>query len=199
VGQDRSTADTTERLLQATDDALQKHGYADLSMANIAAEFDGSQSLIHYHFDSREGLLASYVAWKREQYREFLDEFPGAPDERLTALLTTFVREFDEWASTDRGQAMMDLYAEGRNSEAVAEELRQLDALFRDAFRETVADGIAAGVFREDVDPDAVARLLLAASDGTAARWSVGERDEGDPIADAVETYVLDRIRVDRD
>ena len=111
-------------------------------------------------------------------------------------MLTTSVREFDEWASTDRGQAMMNLYAEGRDSEAVAEELRQLDALFRDAFRETVADGIAAGVFREDVDPDAVARPLLAASDGTAARWSVGERVEGDPIADAVETYVLDRIRV---
>ncbi len=199
MGQDRSTADTTERLLQATDDALQKHGYADLSMAKVAAEFDGSQSLIHYHFDSREGLLASYVAWKREQYREFLTEFPDDPEQRLTSLLTTFVREFEEWASTDRGQAMMDLYAEGRDSETVAEELRRLDALFRDAFREAVAEGIDAGVFRENVDPDGVARLLLAASDGTAARWSVGERDEGEPIADAVETYVLDRIRVDED
>ncbi|MFB6375381.1 MAG: TetR/AcrR family transcriptional regulator, partial [Bradymonadaceae bacterium] len=190
-------ADTKARLLQATDDALQKHGYADLSMAKVADEFDGSQSLIHYHFDSREGLLAAYVAWKRDQYREFLDEeFPEDPDERVTALVTTFVREFTEWANTDRGQAMMDLYAEGRDSDAVAEELRRLDGLFRDAFREAVADGVEAGVFR-DVDPDAVARLLLAASDGTAARWSVGEGDEGEPIADAVEQYLLDQIRVD--
>lgn len=196
MGKDRSTADTKDRLLQATDEALRKHGYADLSMATIADEFDGSQSLIHYHFDSREGLLAAYVAWKRDQYRAFFAELPDDPEERLEALLTAIVREFDEWASTEGGQAMMDLYAECRDSETVAEELRQLDGMLRDAFREAVADGVEAGVYR-DVDPDAVARLLLAATDGTAARWSVGEPEEGDPIADAVETYVLDHIRVE--
>ncbi len=196
MGQDRSTADTKDRLLQATDEALRKHGYADLSMATIADEFDGSQSLIHYHFDSREGLLAAYVAWKRDQYREFFADLPDDPEERLETLLTSIVREFDEWASTEGGQAMMDLYAECRDSDVVAEELRQLDGMVRDAFREAVADGVETGVYR-DVDPDAVARLLLAASDGTAARWSVGEPDAGDPIADAVETYVLDHIRVE--
>lgn len=193
---DESTADTEGRLLQATDDALREHGYANLSMSKVADEFDGSQSLIHYHFDSREGLLAAYVAWKRAEYADFLDGFPDDPDERMRALLETLLREFDEWATTEQAQAFMDLYAEGRDSECIREELRKLDALFREAFRETVADGIEAGVYR-DVDPDAVARLLMAAHDGVAARWSVGERDEGEPIADAVERYVLDPIRVE--
>lgn len=165
-------------------------------MAKVAEEFDGSQSLIHYHFDSREGLLAAYVDWKRREYEEFLDEFPDDPDDRLEAMLDTLVREFDDWASTERGQALMDLYAEGRDSDRVREELQRLDATIRDGFRETVVEGIEAGVYR-DVDPDAITRLLMAAHDGTVARWSVGERDEGPPIADAVETYVLSSIRID--
>jgi len=196
VGREQSTADTKDRLLQATDAALRKHGYADLSMAKVADDFDGSQSLIHYHFDSREGLLAAYVAWKREEYEAFLAEFPDDPERRLSALLDTFVREFDEWASSERGQVLMDLFAEGRDSERVREELRLLDDRIRDAFRDAVADGIETGQF-EDVDPDAVARLLLAANDGTAARWSVGDRDEGPRIADAVERYVVDAIVAD--
>ena len=196
MGRDGSTADTKERLLQATDAALQKHGYAGLSMAKVADEFDGSQSLIHYHFDSREGLLAAFVAWKRAEYERYLAAFPDDPEERLSAMLDTFVREFDDWANTERGQALMDLYAEGRDSERVRAELRRLDATIRDGFREAVADGIEAGRYR-DVDPDAVARLLMAAHDGTAARWSVGERAEGPPIADAVEAYVLSAIRIE--
>lgn len=48
-------ANTRDAILEATGIVLAEYGYAGLSMAKVAEEFDGSQSLIHHHFDSKEG------------------------------------------------------------------------------------------------------------------------------------------------
>jgi AcrR family transcriptional regulator len=59
MAQDDSETDLGADPLQATRSLLIEHGYDGLSMAAVAEMFGGSQSLIHYHFDTREGLLAA--------------------------------------------------------------------------------------------------------------------------------------------
>ena len=48
-GSEESRPDSTDDIMSATFRALSKHGYASLSMQDIADEFDKSRSLLHYH------------------------------------------------------------------------------------------------------------------------------------------------------
>lgn len=192
---DSSDTDTPTQIIKATRRTLVEHGYDDLSMAKIAEEFEGNQSLIHYHFDSREGLLAALLERERELYVEFFEGFPDDPVERLDRLLDTFVGEFDEWAE-ESGMAprFVELSAAATDSESIRTALRDLYALFREEFEQTIADGVEAGVF-EPVDPAEVARLLMAGNESAMQRWVVGEPDEIPAIADALEAYVLSEVR----
>jgi AcrR family transcriptional regulator len=192
---DASGADTATRIVEATRRVLIEHGYDDLSMAKIATEFDGNQSLIHYHFDSREGLLVALLERERELYVEFFGEFPDDPEKRLDRLLDTFVGDFTEWAE-ESGMAprFVELSAAATDSEPIQTALRDLYTLFREELERAIADGIEAGVF-EPVDPAPVARLLLAGNESAMQRWLVGEPDEIPAIADAIERYVLAEVR----
>lgn len=195
MGPERSDTETSTRIIRATRRALIEHGYDGLSMAKVADEFDGSQSLIHYHFDSREGLLAALLERERDLYADLFEEFPTAPDARLERTMDEFIRNFDEWAE-ESGMAVriVELYAAATNSERIRTALRELYALFRAEFEQTIADGIEAGVF-EQVDPGHVARLLLAGVDSAMNRWVMDESDEIPLIADALEAYVLTEVR----
>lgn len=190
-----ANGDTSRRIVEAARRALVEYGYDGLSMAKVAAEFEGSQSLIHYHFESREGLLAALLERERELYVELFEEFPEDPEERLDRLLDTFVREFDEWAE-ESGMAprFVELFAAAPDSDPVRGALREFYALIREEFERTIAEGVESGVF-EPVDPAAVARLLLAGADSAMDRWLLGEPDEIPAIADAIEGYVLTEVR----
>ncbi|PSQ42055.1 TetR family transcriptional regulator, partial [Halobacteriales archaeon QS_9_68_42] len=54
--------ETRERITNATYRALCDHGYAALTMQDIADECDCSKSLLHYHFDTKEDLLVELLA-----------------------------------------------------------------------------------------------------------------------------------------
>ncbi len=187
--------DTATRILEAARRALVERGYDNLSMSAVAAEFDGSQSLIHYHFDSREGLLAAVIAQERERYAEFFESFPEDPAERLDRLTEVLIRDLAEWAE-ESGMAtrIVELYAAATDAEPIRTELRELNALFRKEYERTIADGIEAGVF-EPVDPGEVARLLVAGMDSALDRYMLGEPEEIPRIADALEAYVLGEVR----
>lgn len=71
---------------------MRSHGAADTSMQDVAAEAGVSKALIHYHFKSREALLARLVEWlaaatvAREQ-AALVDAPPAAAVDRLWAWL----------------------------------------------------------------------------------------------------------------
>lgn len=187
--------DTPTRILKATRRALIEHGYGNLTMSKVAAELDGSQGLIHYHFDSREALLAALLEREHEKCVAFFGTLPDDPEERLDRLMDAFVREFHERVEKDEMTTpLLELSAAATDSEPIQTALRNLNAVIREQFEQTIEDGIKAGVF-EPVDSAAVARLLMAGADSAEDRWVVGETDEIPAIADALETYVLDEVR----
>ena len=55
----RDAADTRERILACAADLFGKQGYEAVTVANIASSCDISTSLIYYHFDDKESLLAA--------------------------------------------------------------------------------------------------------------------------------------------
>jgi AcrR family transcriptional regulator len=181
-------------ILDATRQALVEYGYTDCSMAKVAAEFEGSQSLIHYHFDSKEGLFVAFLEREQERYDARFRSMSDDPGPRLDELIDMLVRNFDEWAEGGIGSGYKEMYSAAPHSDRIAEQLRQLDDRFKQAFVEVIEDGIEANVFRE-VDPEAIGRLLFAAHDSASERWIVGQGQECEAIADALEEYVLSEVR----
>jgi AcrR family transcriptional regulator len=183
---------TRDRILEATGTVLAEHGYAGLSMANVAEEFEGSQSLIHHHFESKAGLLAAFVATERERVRETFADLPDDPDERFDALIDILVGALE--SGTDDATATVGTYVEldaaARHHEAVADELREMEALIREELVETLDRGIEAGVFA-DVDSGAVAELVLAANQRAASHR---QYSSGPDLTGALETLVLEEL-----
>jgi AcrR family transcriptional regulator len=188
--------ETRDAILDATREALVANGYAGLSMSKVAANFDGSQSLIHHHFDGKSGLLASLVAAERERAAAQFAELPEDPAGRLDALVDALVHRAGREESEDRNaDAVVGVFAElevaARDHEAVAAELRDLDALIRDTITETLERGVEDGVFGP-VDAEHVADLVMAANERAASVRRTGY--DGD-LGEAVEALVLAEVR----
>jgi AcrR family transcriptional regulator len=54
----RAPADTRDRILDAACDVIAEHGIEDVRIARIATLAGVSPALVHYHFETREALLA---------------------------------------------------------------------------------------------------------------------------------------------
>jgi AcrR family transcriptional regulator len=139
--------------------------------------------------------LVALLERERNLYVDFFKGLPDDPTERLEQLLNTYLREFTEWAE-ESGMAprFVELFAAGTDSDPIRTALRDLFALFREQFEQTIADGIREDVF-ESVDPAQVARLLVAANESAMQRWLLDEPDEIPAIADAIERFVLTEVR----
>jgi len=194
--------DTEAAIIGATRRTLIEYGYAELSMANVADEFDGSQSLLHYHYDTKEGLIAAFLERERDRFRERVDDLSSDPGQRLDELLAEYLllpnAESSPTADTSADQAglvtaFLELHARAPHSEAIRRELSAYDELVLKTLRDTVAEGVESGAFAPDVDPDSVARSVLAAHDSAAIRRTLDE----DPtiVREVLERHVLEDLR----
>jgi AcrR family transcriptional regulator len=196
-----------EALMRATYRALCEHGYADLTMADIAREADRSTSLLHYHYDTKEGLLVAFLDYL---FDEFGDAVEGAdtgdPVERLTTLLDRLLYgpPADEGPFSDGPPAgdgfhtaMLELRAQAPYVPAYREAITSHDDYLHALTVEILDDGMDAGVFDER-NPDVVAATLLAAVRGDRVRSLVlGDDSTTDAVREGLEEFVLADLLVD--
>lgn len=73
-----------------------EHGIRDTSLRTLAAAIGTSQRMLHYHFGSREDLLAAVIdAVASQQAQQIAELFDGADD--------PFVAGHDNWKATVEG------------------------------------------------------------------------------------------------
>ena len=161
--------------------ALRAHGYADLTMQDIADECSKSKSLLHYHYDTKEDLLVAFLDYvvsdSEERIAARADE---PPVERLVEFVGWFVFAPDEAEREAFHIALLELRTQGPFNERIREQLARSDRLLRGTVADILADGIEAGVFR-DVDVEETAALLVATLDGARTRQITlagAERDD---------------------
>ena len=165
-------------IMEATYRALCAHGYASLTMQDIADETDLSKAALHYHYDSKHDLLVSFLDYL---YAEFTDRVRAPAGATPTERLETFIDEVlvppepDEDERVAFGTAMLELKAQAPYDEDVRERLERFDSFLHDQARTVIADGVETGEFRP-VDPDDTARFLVTVLDGAGTkRVSVGQ------------------------
>ncbi|WP_232688640.1 TetR/AcrR family transcriptional regulator [Halobacterium zhouii] len=191
------TDDTTDEIMEATYTALCEHGYASLRMQDIADESTKSKAALHYHYDSKHDLLVAFLEHLRDELAGRVTEFrEGDPSERLAEFLDEFLLPGDDTPGEEWGTAILEIKAQGPYDDAFRDRLQRIDDIWVDVVREAIADGVDAGVVREDVDPDDVAEFVVSLVMGTQARnVAIGYPRERTHAS--LTDYIEERVLVD--
>ena len=168
-----------ERILAAAVDRIATDGIDDMRIARVATQAGVSTSLVHYHFETREALLAEALEYSYELTGEVrIGEGEGeAADhvERLAGLMDQFLpypgHLEKDWI----------LYVELWLRAVRHPELRPTGVRLYGRMREWIAEAIAAGIddgaFRADADPGRSADRFIALADGFGVRVLIGDLD----------------------
>lgn len=191
---EKNTPDSHEEIMWATHRAISKHGYADLTMRNIAAESSKSHSLLTYHYDTKANLIREYLEFLISLLEEHVEDEPkGSPLERIETFLDYFSVGTDVFPR-DLQVAFLELQMASLRDDELREILTEHN---RDNFQllaDIIDEGRDRGSIREDVDPDAMAKLLLSAVMGASEQETVNDFDLVTDVRGILRTVVLDEI-----
>jgi AcrR family transcriptional regulator len=165
--------------MEATYEALCKHGYAELTMQDIADESTKSKAALHYHYDTKDELLYSFLDYL---YESFTDEYAETDGDDAVDRLVGFVDDVLCHENVDDVEqfqtALLEIKAQAPYVDDYREQLERVDAFVRERVENIVADGIEEGVFREDIDPADTAAFIATLMTGVnTRRVSTGETD----------------------
>lgn len=186
--------ETRERIMDATYRALCEHGYASVTMQDIADECDCSKSLLHYHFDTKEGLLVALLAHLLERFEERVAPADGDARDQLVDLVELLLFGDDRSTAEQRAfhTALLELRAQAPHNDTFREQLSENDAQVHATVAAVVERGIETGRFRS-VDPERTAAHLLAAIQGARIRWvTLGRETAPETVRAALVDDVID-------
>jgi AcrR family transcriptional regulator len=186
--------------MEATYEALRKHGYADLTIQAIADEFAKSKSLLYYHYDSKDGLLVDFLGYAIDGFavREPVD--PAIPpDDRLDALFDDFLAESLDGDRREFFVAIFELRSQAPSHVAYRDQFGRADRLITASITEILCAGIERGLFY-DVDTDRTAELLYSMlTGGLLRRLTTSEPRSVPTTRRAIDRFVRSELLSDRD
>lgn len=191
--------DTHAQMMQATYEALRKHGYSELTIQRIGDEFPKSKSLIYQHYDSKDELLVAFLEYLLEQFEADLPidhDFDDAQEHLETLIEYALPDEFDD-GHLDFVSAIEALRGQAPHDETYQEQFAAADDFYRHLTADVIREGIEQGVFR-DVDPERAAAFIVTTVHG--ARNQRVTADTDDPVRAArqeLEAYVRTRLVAD--
>lgn len=211
-----SSAETRASIMDATHRALCKHGYANLSIQKIADEFEMTSAVLHYHYDTKENLLAAFLEHLLDAYAGQFDiEAIEDPRDRLLALIDALlvvlvgiddpnrpIERADDHpplGGEELSMALLELRAQAGRNEAFSKQFTVNYEYAWDLMVATLEEGIEQGVFRE-VPSEQVATLFLTTMlGGRAYHVSLTHNDVAPAARNALVDLILDDLLVPRD
>ncbi len=189
-----STKDTREVIMEATFRAISEHGYADLRLRDIGEEMEMTRQVIHYHFDGKYDLIASFLEYVIDQYEGSVEvEEGGDPRTELDARIDQclFGPEFGGFSHWDRMRVYHELFAHAQNDERHREIFNDHYGRIRGSIVEVVERGIEEGTFRP-VDADLMGQLVTDVIHAARGRRiSLGHDDAPEEARRAIDEFVL--------
>src|SRR5262245_20064270 len=163
-----------EQSRQTILDVAERHfgelGYRGVSTAAIANEVEISDPGLLHHFGSKDGLLMALLNRRYSRDGEKLRAGENLSGEALAANLATVARENLE--QRDEVKLTMVLLAESISPEHPGHEYFQMRYVHARAIMARHVKHLQAhGELAADLDPDAVASLILAVLDGLQLQW----------------------------
>lgn len=161
-------------ILETTCEVVIERGFAGTRITDVADRLQVSKSLIHYHFDSKEALLAAaFEHYARKDLAEMVGDIEAAPTnaDRIVRLLGNYVPEGSddvEW------KLWIDAWGEALRNPLMKRISQQLDEQSVALLEDLIRAGNDAGEFACP-DPWASALRITALIDGLAVQYAAHE------------------------
>jgi AcrR family transcriptional regulator len=188
-----------ERILAAAVLRIAREGIDDARIARIARDAGVSPALIHYHFDSRETLLAEALQYSYDRLGNERVPGDGASPESTSSRLRAMVERYLPLPGEQERDWLLwaELWLRAMRHAELRPTSARLYADMHDWIRDAVAEAIATGESR-DVDPDDFADRLLALIDGCGVRALLADPAMPlDRMRELCWSFVVDELGLD--
>lgn len=166
-----TVAERRNEILETTCTVVIERGFAGTRIADVAKRLEVSSSLIHYHFDSKEQLLAeAFAHYANKDVAEMEGEVENAP----TALgkLERVIRNYVPEGSDDvEWMLWIDGWGEALRNPMMRKISQQLDEQSTELLARIIRNGVESGEFTCP-DPNSAAMRLTALVDGLAVQFA---------------------------
>jgi AcrR family transcriptional regulator len=176
-----AASDAQRRIRAAALDLFAQHGFASVSIKDIADTTKLNPALIYYYFANKEELFRDSVSLAVESvFAQFQTSREGLkhPREIISGWLDTHIREYESISKFIL--ISMDYAKSARRKRPIDEAIHRFYDNERDVLRAALHAGIASGEFRS-VDVEETATFISTYLDGVFARAVILK--EFDPIA----------------
>ena len=166
-----TVAERRNEILETTCEVVIERGFAGTRIADVAKRLEVSSSLIHYHFDSKEQLLAeAFAHYANKDMAEMEAEIENAPTAlgKLERVIENYVPEGSddvEW------MLWIDGWGEALRNPMMKKISQQLDEQSTALLARIIRNGVESGEF-SCPDPNASAMRLTALVDGLAVQFA---------------------------
>jgi len=163
--------DTATEILEATYRALCQHGYANLTLEDIAGEAQRSKATVYYYYDSKEALFIELLDFIYNRYTVRLPSIDGGtPQEQLDALLNTVLIDDGSTPGHEIRTALLEAKAQAPYNETIQTRLLNFDKVLFERLLGIIAAGVENGEFNATVEPAVAAEFLVTAITGAHTR-----------------------------
>ncbi len=158
-------------ILQVTCEVVIERGFAATRISDVAKRLGVSSSLIHYHFDSKEQLLAeAFAHYARKDLAEMVGEIQSGPTS--VAQLDRAIQNYVPEGSDDvEWMLWIDGWGEALRNPMMKKISQELDEQSAELLQRVISGGVDAGDFT-CADPRAAAMRLTALVDGLAIQFA---------------------------
>lgn len=169
AGAVRSPVGGQKRLdvLEAAIDVIVTRGFDNTRYADVSEASDVAISTLQYYFGSLENLLIESCLYASERdYQRTLERLATLPNpwDRLKDLVRIFTTTS---VPQPNWQAQLEYWRAAFTRPHLRESLVRDQDRWRAFFAETIREGIAAGIFATNRDPELIAMQLNCLTDGT--------------------------------
>lgn len=169
-----------EEIFRATYEALEAHGYGDVSIQRIADRSELSKSTIYHHFDDKHDLLMQFTSRLIEEAIQtfVLDEEATAYENLERICDVVFLGEtvegecFEDWAPTTLNAIFYEMRGEAARDPEMRAYFDEMDRSLRQEIVDVLEQGIEEGSLRPHDTESAAAYLLVVLEGGIVFRTS---------------------------
>jgi AcrR family transcriptional regulator len=164
----RVVTDVAQRraeILDASVGVVLERGFAGTRIADVADALGISSGLVHYHFDSKDELLAETLRHAADADIDRLEKAVAELDDPVRRLDRVLSEYLPETKKDQSWVIWVDAWGHAIRSDRLRTILKELDLAWSGALESVLHDGVTAGVFT-CADPAGTARRLSAMLDG---------------------------------
>jgi AcrR family transcriptional regulator len=153
-----------QQILEAAAICFARRGFHQTTMQDICEEADLSPGAVYRYFRGKDEIIEGICTLRQQQNGDAIAEAmaKGNTLDTLDELIQSFFIEIDEKNWQDTCALFLAIITEAPRSESIRAMLQANGAAIRAQFIELIRDSQAKGEFSTDLDPESIARVMVA-------------------------------------